>query len=425
MPVRPSILQSTTDDKSMMMMGHNNTKTEVDKDNTLQTVDSGYTSNFNFDQHETEMNPQYAPTTLATYGLPPPALSPYAFAQPYAAATTYMVPPPYYQAAPSPAAFWSTAATDAPQYFQAFPPPPHAINLQTGQQQRIGAVNFNATPSTQLDGSDLPLSDVATLRHFYNLGIDTYNRRLQAGCETPSTIGGGDNNIQDDFQKQQQQQHQEEQQQQQHQNQNQQHQDQRRDHENRPNRNESNYSRGGGGGNYGNRRGRRGQRGGGPGAASGNNSRGGRNQSSMNQGGKRNNYNSGKSGNDNSSMSDVQMTPSTPNHRQHQNQNQHGHGGRYGQQGGGSMSDETPKVGAEDRPLSTTVSVFQQSPGYQQQGMQQQQQDFQGGDGGQQGQQQQQPLLMTSIMQPTFYPCKYFFLKFKVTSFKKTFLSFN
>lgn len=35
-----------------------------------------------------------------------------------------------------------------------------------------GPINFNATHSLQDDGSDLPLSDINTIRFFYNLGIE-------------------------------------------------------------------------------------------------------------------------------------------------------------------------------------------------------------------------------------------------------------
>ena len=35
-----------------------------------------------------------------------------------------------------------------------------------------GPINFNATHSLQDDGSDLPISDVNTIRFFYNLGIE-------------------------------------------------------------------------------------------------------------------------------------------------------------------------------------------------------------------------------------------------------------
>ena len=35
-----------------------------------------------------------------------------------------------------------------------------------------GPINFNATHSLSDDGSDLPLSDVNTIRFFYNLGIE-------------------------------------------------------------------------------------------------------------------------------------------------------------------------------------------------------------------------------------------------------------
>ena len=35
-----------------------------------------------------------------------------------------------------------------------------------------GPINFNATHSLLDDGSDLPMSDVNTIRFFYNLGIE-------------------------------------------------------------------------------------------------------------------------------------------------------------------------------------------------------------------------------------------------------------
>lgn len=40
-----------------------------------------------------------------------------------------------------------------------------------------GPINFNATHSLLDDGSDLPISDVNTIRFFYNLGIEVRTRR--------------------------------------------------------------------------------------------------------------------------------------------------------------------------------------------------------------------------------------------------------
>ncbi len=40
-----------------------------------------------------------------------------------------------------------------------------------------GPINFNATHSLLDDGSDLPMSDVNTIRFFYNLGIEVNSSR--------------------------------------------------------------------------------------------------------------------------------------------------------------------------------------------------------------------------------------------------------
>ena len=41
-----------------------------------------------------------------------------------------------------------------------------------------GPINFNATHSLLDDGSDLPISDVNTIRFFYNLGIEVNTKYI-------------------------------------------------------------------------------------------------------------------------------------------------------------------------------------------------------------------------------------------------------
>lgn len=63
------------------------------------------------------------------------------------------LPPPHHQYNPAAAAL----ATTGGNYF--------IVNID-------GPINFNATHSLQDDGSDLPFTDINTMRFFYNLGIE-------------------------------------------------------------------------------------------------------------------------------------------------------------------------------------------------------------------------------------------------------------
>lgn len=64
------------------------------------------------------------------------------------------------------------------------PPPPLGPPSTSGYTNNYfvvnidGPINFNATHSLQDDGSDLPFTDVNTMRFFYNLGIEVNHPKL-------------------------------------------------------------------------------------------------------------------------------------------------------------------------------------------------------------------------------------------------------
>lgn len=77
-------------------------------------------------------------------------------------------------------------------YPGAFDGVPYAIltpfgDIDTEHQTVVDTPNFHAPASNALNGSDLPLNDLITLRYFYNLGID-YFRHNQFRLEPPTLI---------------------------------------------------------------------------------------------------------------------------------------------------------------------------------------------------------------------------------------------
>lgn len=68
---------------------------------------------------------------------------------------------------------------------QPVPPPPPLAPSTSGYTTNNyfvvnidGPINFNATHSLQDDGSDLPFTDINTMRFFYNLGIEVNHPKL-------------------------------------------------------------------------------------------------------------------------------------------------------------------------------------------------------------------------------------------------------